>query len=506
MEEKSYKSLKSGSDIRGIAVQTEENEVTLTIEAIYDITKAFLKWLADKTGKETLRVAVGNDVRISSNAIYAAVQKSIVESGCNLVICGVSTTPSMFMLLKESDWECDASIMITASHLPYDRNGLKFFTPEGGLSGADIDEIIALAEKGEALPRRWGNVEEKSYMDAYCRKLVGVVRTGTGKSAPLFGKRIIVDAGNGVGGFFAKKVLQQLGAITDGSINLTPDGNFPAHAPNPEDPVAINALCQAVLASHAELGVIFDTDVDRAAIVDGNGKLINRDNLIALTAATLLEDKPAMVVTDSVTSDGLTDFIASLGGKHIRYKRGYKNVISEAQRRNERGEYCPLAMETSGHAAFAENHFMDDGAYLICKLLVAYARQSQKHEKLSDLIANLVSPVEENEIRVKFNEQSVNFRHEGDRIIKELKYFVESDSRILLAPDNYEGVRINFPAGFGGGWTLLRQSVHDPVLPINFASGEEGGNKVMAKQLYYMLDKYPFLDITNLKKFINGEK
>ena len=158
MEEKSYKSLKSGSDIRGIAVQTEENEVTLTIEAIYDITKAFLKWLVDKTGKETLRVAVGNDVRISSNAIYAAVQKSIVESGCNLVICGVSTTPSMFMLLKESDWECDASIMITASHLPYDRNGLKFFTPEGGLSGADIDEIIALAEKGEALPRSWGNV------------------------------------------------------------------------------------------------------------------------------------------------------------------------------------------------------------------------------------------------------------------------------------------------------------------------------------------------------------
>ena len=288
METKSYKSLKSGSDIRGIAVQTEDSEVTLTIEAIVDITKAYLKWLSDKTGKTHLHIAVGNDVRISSDAVYSAVQKAVLESGCNLFYCGVSTTPSMFMLLKESDWDCDGSVMITASHLPFDRNGLKFFTPDGGLSSSDIDEIIELAENGAALPRRLGNVIEQSYMNDYCRRLVNMVRTGTGKSAPLFGKRIIVDAGNGVGGFFTKKVLQQLGAITDGSINLEPDGNFPAHAPNPEDPAAIAALSDAVLASHAELGIIFDTDVDRAAIVDSDGTEINRNSLIALTAATIL--------------------------------------------------------------------------------------------------------------------------------------------------------------------------------------------------------------------------
>ncbi len=506
MEEKSYKSLKSGSDIRGIAVQTEDSEVTLTIEAIIDITKAYLKWLSAKTGKKVLNIAVGNDVRISCEAIYSAVQKAVVESGCNLFYCGVSTTPSMFMLLKDGEWKCDGSIMITASHLPFDRNGLKFFTPDGGLSGSDIDKIIDLAEKGEALPKQLGSVVEQSYMDAYCRKLVSLVRTGTGKSAPLFGKRIIVDAGNGVGGFFARKVLQQLGAITDGSINLEPDGNFPAHAPNPEDPAAIAALSEAVLASHAELGIIFDTDVDRAAIVDSDGTQINRDSLVALTAATILSQKPATIVTDSVTTDGLTEFIEDLGGKHIRYKRGYRNVIDEAKRRNARGEYCPLAIETSGHAAFADNYYLDDGAYLVCKLLIAYAEQAQKKEKLSDLIADLKLPWEEDEVRVRFNVHSEDFKREGDRIIAELKYFAENDARWTLAPNNYEGVRINFKKGEGGGWALVRMSVHDPVMPINFASTEKGGNKKMAKSLYYVLEKYPYLFTGTLKKFIEEKK
>lgn len=506
MEEKSYKSLKSGSDIRGIAVQTEDGDVTLTIEAINDITKAFLKWLSDKTGKTSLNIAVGNDVRISSDAVYSAVQKAVVESGCNLFYCGVSTTPSMFVLLKESDWGCDASIMITASHLPFDRNGLKFFTPDGGLSGGDIDEIIALAENGAALPRQLGNITEQSYMNDYCRKLVNVVRTGTGKSAPLFGKRVIVDASNGAGGFFVKKVLQQLGAITDGSINVEPDGNFPAHAPNPEDPKAIAALSEAVLSSRAELGIIFDTDVDRAAIVDGNGRHINRDSLIALTAATVLAERPATIITDSVTTDGLTEFIEDLGGRHIRFKRGYKNVIDEALRRNKRGDYCPLAIETSGHAAFADNYFMDDGAYLVCKLLVAYSEQTQKKEKLSDLIADLEVPAEEDEVRVRFNVHSENFKREGERVINEIKFFAENDKRWSLAPDNYEGVRINFADGEGDGWALVRMSVHDPVMPINFASRVKGGNKKMARSLYYLLEKYPFLFTGQLKKFIDNDK
>ncbi|MDE7087619.1 MAG: phosphomannomutase/phosphoglucomutase, partial [Clostridia bacterium] len=149
MDNKSYKHLKSGTDIRGVAIQTATNEITLTIDSIHDLTHAFLKWLSDKTGKNVLTVAVGHDVRLSCNAIYDAIKKVFAESGCNLIYYGLMSTPAMFMLLKESEIDCDASIMITASHLPFDKNGLKFMTPAGGLSGSDLDKVIALAEAGE---------------------------------------------------------------------------------------------------------------------------------------------------------------------------------------------------------------------------------------------------------------------------------------------------------------------------------------------------------------------
>lgn len=505
MKTKSYSALKSGSDIRGVAIQTAEQDVTLTIEAVYDISAAFFKWLSQKCGKTNLTIAVGYDVRLSSPAILQAIETTGVSCGCTIINCGLSTTPSMFLLLKEEDWNADASIMITASHLPYERNGLKFFTPEGGLESSDINEILQMAEKGERLPSAAGASEDRAFMNDYVKKLVSFVRTSTGKTAPLFGKRIIVDASNGVGGFFAKRVLQQLGAITEGSINLEPDGNFPAHAPNPENPEAVRALADAVISARADLGIIFDTDVDRAALVDGSGKPLNRDSLIALTAATILNGKSATIVTDSVTCDGLTDFIENLGGTHVRFKRGYKNVINEAKRRNAEGEYCPLAIETSGHAAFIDNYFLDDGAYLVCKLLVAYAAQSQRREKLSDLIATLKLPVEEDEVRVSFNENSLNFRREGERVIEEIRHFARMEKKVRVSSNCYEGVRLNYSKGYGDGWTLVRLSVHDPVLPINFASDAAGGNLKMAKDLFYILDKFPFLDVTNLKNFIKRE-
>lgn len=503
MKTKSYSFLKSGTDIRGIAIRSSTREVELTNEAVNDIVRAFLKRLAVQRGKTDLKIAVGNDVRISCDRIFAVIKRAVLESGCSLIYCGECSTPSMFMLLKKSDWGCDASIMITASHLPYDRNGLKFFTAEGGLNGKDIDEVIALAEDGAKLVNNnAGTYEEKSYMDDYCRDLVDLVRTSCGKSAPLLGTKVIVDAGNGAGGFFVSKVLEPLGADTKGSQYLEHDGLFPNHIPNPEDKNAIESLSRAVIKNNADLGVIFDTDVDRAGAVDSHGQEINRNRLIALTAATLLQNAHGTIVTDSVTSDGLTKFIEDLGGKHVRFKRGYKNVIDEAIRRDENGEFCPLAMETSGHAAFKNNYYLDDGAYLICRILITLAKQTEKGARLTSLISSLEMPAEEAEVRIGFNDKSVDFKREGNRVIDEIRYFAAADKKIKLAPVNYEGARLNYDENEGNGWTLIRMSVHDPVMPINFESCTEGGNKIMAKKLYSMLRKFPFLNIANLKKFI----
>ena len=501
MSNLTYRNLKSGTDVRGYAVASREHEVTLTSSAVYDITGAFLKWLSAKTGKTKLKIAVGHDVRISCPTILFSLKHSALNSGADVMCCGLCSTPSMFMLLKDGGYDLDASIMITASHLPYDRNGLKFFTPEGGLEGDDISEILSMAENRERIEGGKGTFTEISYLDRYCDGLVSLVRGTCGSDTPLKGKRIIVDAGNGAGGFFTDKVLKPLGADTTGSQFLEPDGYFPNHIPNPEDKEAILSLKRAVLASGANLGIIFDTDVDRAGLVDSEGNELNRNRLIALTAATL-DDKEASIVTDSVTSDGLAKFLKERGYRHIRFKRGYKHVIDEAVRRNKLGENCPLAMETSGHAAFRDNYFLDDGAYLVCRLLIAMAKQAKKGEKLISLISTLETPEEEDEIRLKFSAASVNFRTEGQRVIDEITHFARKDSHITVAPDNYEGVRLSFDEASGDGWALLRMSVHDPVMPLNFESRVKGGNVRMAKYFYSILRKYPFLDLTAIEKFI----
>lgn len=493
----SLKHLKSGTDIRGVAVG---EKITLTCDAVQKICRAFVKWLSLKYKKNHFIIAVGNDSRISASQIFENVKNAILSSGCDVIYTGLSSTPSMFILLKESDFNCDASIMITASHLPYDRNGLKFFTPCGGLDGKDIDEILSIAENGIFL-EGCGNYQERSYMDEYSKGLVEKVRQSCGKEKPLLGKKIIVDAGNGAGGFFADKVLKPLGADTYGSRFLEPDGYFPNHIPNPEDKKAIESLSNGVIETNADLGIIFDTDVDRAGAVANNGKEINRNRLIALVSAILLKEKKGVIVTDSVTSDGLAQFIMELGGEHLRFKRGYRNVIDKCVELNNHGIYSPLAIETSGHAAFKENYFLDDGAYLVTKLLIAMSLLKDG-EDIFDLIKNLKEPSECDEVRITFSDVCTNFKEEGNKIIEDLKEFALNTPNLSLAESNYEGARINFKDSNIDGWLLVRMSVHDPVMPINFECNVLGGNKLMAKTLLQFLNKYNYLNNDNLIKFL----
>ena len=497
MQIETLKKLKSGTDVRGVAVEGNA-DVNLTDEAVDKICRAFVKWLSLKFDKTRFKIAIGNDSRISAQRIKAAATNAFVQSGCSVVYTGLSSTPSMFILLKQSDFGCDASVMITASHMPYDRNGLKFFTTEGGLDGKDIDEILQIAASEDFIYAQTAVCyTEKSFMDEYSSILVKKVVDACGE-LPLKGKKIIVDAGNGAGGFFAEKVLAPLGADISGSQFLHPDGTFPNHIPNPEDKNAIDSLSRAVIANGADFGIIFDTDVDRAACVDGDGQEINRNSLIALISGILLNERAGVIVTDSVTSDYLTEFIEQNGGKHLRFKRGYRNVIDKCVELNESGVYSPLAIETSGHAAFKENYYLDDGAYLIVKILISLALQAKEGKNLTSIISTLKKPVEEAEVRITFSENSVDFKKEGAQVIEDLKRIAESDEELTLAPDNYEGVRMNL----FGGWLLVRMSVHDPVMPINFESGELGGNKKAAIKLTEILQSYDFLDVTNLNKFI----
>ena len=504
--DQTWMKLQNGSDVRGVATEGVPGEpVTLSPEIVRTIGFAFAQWLAEKKGVpvSSLRVAVGHDSRISSEQVKNAVFQGLGKAGCSVLAdSGLSSTPAMFMATVFEKYAYDGSVVLTASHLPFNRNGLKFFTRDGGLEKADIKQILTQAtEVGVFDAPAPSGIQKISLMDDYAASLVDVIRNGAGQGRqPLNGLKIVVDAGNGAGGFFAEKVLRPLGADTTGSQFLDPDGRFPNHIPNPEDPEAMDAIIAAVKNNGADLGIIFDTDVDRAGAVDKTGRPINRNRFIALMASIVLEEHPGtVIVTDSVTSTGLKTWIEErLGGIHHRFRRGYKNVINEAIRLNREGRDCRLAMETSGHGALKENWFLDDGAYQIAKVLIKAARLHAAGEPSVDqLLAALPEPAEAKEYRAKITAE--DFSTYADKVLEEFERFAEEEPGWSLTPDNYEGVHVTVDAAHGNGWALLRKSLHDPVLPLNIESEETGGVSKIAGRLYAFLSRFESLDLPDMR-------
>lgn len=274
---------------------------------------------------------------------------------------------------------------------------------------------------------------------------------------------------------------------------------FPNHVPNPEAKEAMEAARSATLAAKADLGIVFDTDVDRAAVVDPQGNEINRDRLIALLAAIVAQEHPGTtIVTDSITSNGLREFIEEhLKGRHHRFKRGYKNVINEAIRLNGAGEECHLAIETSGHGAMKENYFLDDGAYLVVKILIQMAKLRPR--SIFSLIENLREPVEDHEFRFKIN--LPDFAEYGKQVIQALQEHAATQPGWALVTPNHEGVRISVDAENGDGWLLLRLSLHDPVLPLNIQSDKAGGVRQIGTALLACVQRFDKLDLSALASF-----
>ncbi|MEZ5072620.1 MAG: HAD-IA family hydrolase [Bacteroidales bacterium] len=494
--------LQNGSDIRGVALEgIPGEEVNLTPERAFLLGKAFARWL-ERTDLPGRKIAIGTDSRLSGPSLKAAFANGCGSLGAEILDFGLASTPAMFMSTLEPDLDIRGAVMLTASHLPFNRNGMKFFTRNGGLDKGDIRALLDLAREETGGADFMTSVSDVPYMDRYAAHLVEVVRRGAAHPVhperPLAGMHILVDAGNGAGGFFADRVLVPLGADIRGSQFLEPDGRFPNHVPNPENEDAMRAISEAVLRERAELGIIFDTDVDRAALVDSEGQAVNRNKLIALIASVVLEEHPgSVVVTDSITSSGLTPFLEnSLGGVHHRFRRGYKNVINEAIRLNAEGRESWLAIETSGHAALRENHFLDDGAYLIAKLLIQAARMRMNGRTLETLIRDLREPEEAAEFRIGI--LAGDFRACGERVLEDLKVRAGGRPEWTLEEPNYEGIRVRSDHPREMGWFLLRLSLHDPVLPLNVESETDGGVDRLAREVKRLLLPHRELDLGSL--------
>lgn len=489
--------LQNGNDVRGAAIAAGGEERTLTPGIAKFIARAFVDFLSESTGKpkEELRIGVGHDSRVTADILKEAILSGV--SDAISFDCGLITTPAMFQSTVLPDSDFDGSVMITASHLPFNRNGMKFFTKNGGLEHDELTAVLTLAvsyaeEYGredaeelisaDDLPVAGRFPREFDMVGVYCEAMKTIIRKNTEGSAvekPLSGLHIIVDAGNGASGFFATRILEELGADISGSVYLDPDGSFPNHIPNPENKDAMNAARKATVDAGADLGVIFDCDGDRGAVVFSDGTEVNRNALIALLASIVADQHPdSTVVTDSVTSDELQSFLEDhLGMKHLRFKRGYKNVINKGIELNKAGEDCELAIETSGHGAFRENYFSDDGAYIAVRIICTMAQLKKEGRTIDSLIADLKSPAESIELRYMIKDP--DFAAYGTKVLDAFRHFIETDTRFHVVSPNYEGIRIAFDDAEVKGWMLVRKSLHDPVLPMNIESEKQGGAEII---------------------------
>ena len=243
-----------------------------------------------------------------------------------------------------------------------------------------------------------------------------------------------------------------------------------------------------------------------------------------MTAILVRQYGPITVVTDSITSTGLTDFINSLGCRHHRFKRGYRNVINEAKRllaleeaakkakEETDAEFANailadaifanaiFAMETSGHGALRENYFLDDGAYIIVKLLVALVEARREGKTLNELIANLKEPCESAEARLNvLLDDTADYTAAVLETVE--KHFSNLPGFEIVQP-NYEGVRVNADETHGNGWFLVRRSLHDPLMPCNIESNSVGGMRLIAAELYNALRAFDKLELEPLKKLM----
>ncbi|XP_021727288.1 uncharacterized protein LOC110694424 [Chenopodium quinoa] len=539
------KRLQNGSDIRGVALEGEKGRtVDLTPPAVEAIAESFGEWLISKLlrdGEEekevvdVVKVSLGRDPRVTGKVLSVAVFAGLARAGCLSFDMGLATTPACFMSTVLPDFSYHGSIMMTASHLPYTRNGLKFFTKRGGLTSLEVEELCDRAARKYAnrqakVSLTLNNPPKKvNLMSAYASHLRDIIKERinhpTHYDTPLQGFQIIVNAGNGSGGFFTYDVLDKLGADTFGSLHLNPDGMFPNHIPNPEDKTAMAFTRAAVLENSADIGIVFDTDVDRSGLVDNKGNPINGDKLIALMSAIVLKEHPeTTIVTDARTSIGLSRLITNRGGKHCLYRVGYRNVIDKGVQLNKDGIETHLMMETSGHGALKENYFLDDGAYMVVKIIIELVRMrlSGSSEGIGSLIEDLEDPVDSVELRMDVLSEPRYAKAKAVEIIETFRKYVEDDKIVGWVLDSCgdcwvgEGCLVDLnenPTAIDAhmyrvkvldkeeneqGWVHLRQSVHNPNIAVNMQSSIPGGCRSMTK---IFMDK--FLVDSGLDKIVD---
>jgi phosphomannomutase len=411
-------------DIRGIYGET------LDEADAYAVGRTFGTFIKRGGGS---KAAVGRDGRVSSPALEAELVRGLTESGVDVVRVGLGPTPMLYY--SEAELDVDGGIQITGSHNPANYNGFKMVLFGTAFFGQRIQELGRMAAAGD-WEEGQGSVRDEDVIDRYVERLL---RDFDGSAF-----RIGWDAGNGAGGPVLERLVEKL----PGEHHLLytdVDGTFPNHHPDPTVEANLADLKQIVADKGLDFGIAFDGDADRIGAIDGQGRVIWGDQLLAVLAEPVLKACPGgTIIADVKASQALFDRVAELGGKPIMWKTGHSLIKSKMK---ETG--APLAGEMSGHIFFAHQWYgFDDAIYAGIRLIRAV---TQLGGSLTDLRSAMPEMINTPEMRFQVDE-SRKFP-----VVEEVLGRLEANGANV---DRTDGARVNT----ADGWWLLRASNTQDVL------------------------------------------
>jgi phosphomannomutase/phosphoglucomutase len=360
--------------------------------------------------------------------------------------------------------------MITGSHLTTQYNGIKVAYGRLALSDQQIQDVLKIIQSGKFAADKGTLAVDKEMI----HKHMGAIAKQVTISRRL---KVVLDAGNGLSGTYIPPVLEKLGIEVD-CIYCEPDGTFPNHLPNPEDPEMTVDLEKRVVEVGADLGLAFDGDADRCGFIDNHGHDIAADRLLALLARDLLSRHPgASIVFDVKASQALPDEIKKYGGVPVMWKSGHSLM---KKKMNE--IHSPLGGEVSGHLFVGENYYgFDDAPLVALKTLQIIAASNKTTAELFDEIPKLVATPE----IILSAPDSIKFG-----IIDEIKTELKKKYEVV----EVDGAR----AIFDHGWGLVRASNTQPAITLRFEAYTRPQIVEYMKLFKVQLDRHPEI---NLSKF-----
>jgi phosphomannomutase len=327
-------------DVRGIVPQE------LDADGAYRIGRAYVDEF------EPRRIAVGHDMRLSSDELAEAATRGALDAGCDVDDIGLCGTEMLYFAVGEYGYE--GGFTITASHNPAEYNGLKMVRrgalPVGGDSGLDRVRDRALAGSFKE-PERRGERHDRDIRQAFTERCLAFVNPGA--IAPL---SVVIDASNGMGGYMLAPVLDRL-PIQAERAHFEPDGHFPNGQPNPLLPENRTFIIEEVTRRNADLGIAFDGDADRCFFIDDMAEFVSGDFITTLIAAAMLERHPGeTILYDVRASWAVRDTVERLGGRAVASRVGHAFI-----KHRLRQEHAIFAGEVSGHYYFRDFYGVDTG-------------------------------------------------------------------------------------------------------------------------------------------------